>query len=188
MILAKDPKAKLMLLVKMGDEQVLLYSRHQRETLFQYSYWDLLLLFSRSVVSDSLRPHGLQHTRPPCPSPSPRACSNSCPLSRGCHPTISSPSPPAFSLSQHQGLFQWVGSSHLVGEILELQLQRQSFQWVFRIYFFSDWLIWSPCSPRGSQESSPIPQFKSINSLMLSFLYGPTLTSIHAYWKNHSFD
>ena len=46
--------------------------------------------FSCSVVSDSLRPHGLQHTRPPCPSPIPRAYSNSCPSSRWCHPTISS--------------------------------------------------------------------------------------------------
>ena len=52
--------------------------------------WRSLLLFSCSVVSDSLRPHGLQHARPPCPSPSPRVCSNSCPLSWWCHPTISS--------------------------------------------------------------------------------------------------
>ena len=67
--------------------------------------------FSCSVTSNSLQPHGLQHARPPCPSPTPGACSNSCPLSRWCHPTISSlpsPSPPAFNLSQHQGLFQWV--------------------------------------------------------------------------------
>ena len=53
-------------------------------------FWGSLLLFSPSVTSDSLWPHGLQHTRPPCPSPSPRACSNSSPLSRWCHPTISS--------------------------------------------------------------------------------------------------
>ena len=51
-----------------------------------------------------------------------------------------------------------------------------------------DWLVWSACSPRDSQESSPTPQFKSINSSVLSFLYSPTLTSIHDYWKNHSFD
>ena len=66
-----------------------------------------------SVVSDSLDPRGLQHIRLPCPSPSPRVCSNSCPLNPWCHPTISSsvfPFPPAFNLSQHQGLFQWVGS------------------------------------------------------------------------------
>ena len=54
--------------------------------------------------------------------------------------------------------------------------------------FLKDWLVGSPCIPRGSQESSSTSQFKSINSLVLSFLYGPTLTSIHDYWKNHSFD
>ena len=53
---------------------------------------------------------------------------------------------------------------------------------------FKDGLVGSPCSPRDSQESSPTPQFKSITSLVLSFLYNPTLTSIHDYWKNHSFD
>ena len=51
-----------------------------------------------------------------------------------------------------------------------------------------NWLLESPCSPRESQETSPTPRFKSINSLGLSFLYSPTLTSIHGYWKNHSFD
>ena len=51
-----------------------------------------------------------------------------------------------------------------------------------------DWLVWSPCCPRNSQESSPAPQFKSINSSVLSFLYSATLTSIHDYWKNHSSD
>ena len=56
--------------------------------------------FSNSVMSDSLRPHGLQHTRPPCPSPTPRACSNSCPLSQWCHPTISSSVIPFFSCLQ----------------------------------------------------------------------------------------
>ena len=50
------------------------------------------------------------------------------------------------------------------------------------------WLVWSPCSPRDLQESSLAPQFKSFNSLVLSLLYGPTLISIHDYWKNHSFD
>ena len=53
---------------------------------------------------------------------------------------------------------------------------------------FQDGLVGSPCSPRDSQESSPTPQFKRINSLALSFLYSPTLTSIHDYWKNNSFD
>ena len=84
---------------------------------------------------------------------------------------LSSPYPPAFNLSQHQGLFQWVSSSHQVAKVLELQLQHQSFQWIFRIDFLLDWLVWSPCSPRDSQESSTTPHFKSINSLVLSLLY-----------------
>ena len=103
------------------------------------------------------------------------------------HP-LSSPSLPAFNLSQHQGLFQWVRSSHQVAKVLEFQLQHQSFQWIFRTDFLSDGVVGSPCSPRDSQESSPTPQFKSINSSVLSFLYSPTLTSIHDYWKNHSLD
>ena len=70
----------------------------------------------------------------------------------------------------------------------KFQLQHQSFQWIFRTDFLQDGLVGSPCSPRDSQESSPTPQFKSINSLTLSFLYGPTLTSINDNWKNHSFD
>ena len=74
--------------------------------------------FSRSVVSDFLRPHEPHHTRPPCPSPAPGVYLNSCPLSWWCRPAIqpshplSSPSPPAFNPSQHQGLFKWVSSSH----------------------------------------------------------------------------
>ena len=103
------------------------------------------------------------------------------------HPLLS-PSPPAFNPSQHQSLFKWVNSSHQVAKVLEFQLQHQSFQWIFRTDFLEDGLAGSPCSPRDSQESSPIPQFKSINSLVFSFLYSPTLTSIHDYWKNHSFD
>jgi len=78
------------------------------------------------------------------------------------HP-LSSPSPPAFNLSQHQSLFQWISSSHQVAKVLEFQLQHQSFQWIFRTDFLQDWLVWSPCSPRDSQECSPTPQFKSIN-------------------------
>ena len=116
---------------------------------------------------------------------------NSGPLSWWCHLIISSsvtPSPPAFNLSQRQGIFQWVSASHQVAKVLEFQLQHQSFQWIFRTDFLPDGLVWSPCSPRDSQESSPTPQFKSINSSALSFLYCPNLTYIHDYWKNHRFD
>ena len=96
------------------------------------------MLFSHSVMSNSLRPHGLQHARLPCPSLTPRVCSDLCPLSPWCiqpsHP-LSSPSPIALNLSQHQGLFQWVGSSHQVAKVLELQFKHQSFQWIFRVDF-----------------------------------------------------
>ena len=98
-----------------------------------------------------------------------------------------SPSVPAFNLSQdHQGLFQWVSSSHEVVKVLEFQ--HQSFQWIFKTDFLKDELVGSPCSPRDSQESSPTPQFKGINSLALSLLHSPTLTSIHDHRKNHSLD
>ena len=147
--------------------------------------------FSGSIVSNSLRPHGLKHARLPCPSLTPGACSNSCPSSQWCHPTISSSVVPFSSCLQPfptSGLFKEVSSLHQVAKVLEFQFQHQSFQWIFSTDFLSDWLVWSPCSLRDSQESSPTPQFKNINSLVLSFLYSPTLTSIHDYWKDHSFD
>ena len=106
---------------------------------------------------------------------------------RPSHP-LSSHSPPAPNPCQHQGLLQWVNSSHEVAKLLEFQLQHQSFQWTPRTDLFWDGLVGSPCSPRDSQESSPTPQFKSINFSTLSFLHSPTLTSIHDHWKNHSLD
>ena len=97
-----------------------------------------------------------------------------------------SPSLPSLHLSHHQGLFQWVSPSHPVAKVLELQLQHQFFQWIFKVDFLLDWLLWPPWSPRDSQECSPTPQFKSINSSALSFLHSPTLTSIHDHRKNQS--
>ena len=86
------------------------------------------------------------------------------------HP-LSSPSPPAPNLSQHQGLFQWGNSLHEVAKGLEFQLQHQSFQWAPRTFLLQDGLVGSPCCPRDSRESSPTPQFKSINFSALSFLH-----------------
>ena len=103
------------------------------------------------------------------------------------HP-VSSPSPPAPSPSQNQGLFQGVNSSHEVAKVLQFQLQHHSFQRNPRADLLQNGLVGSPCSPRDSQESSPTPQFKGINSLALSFLHSPTLTSIRDHWKNHSLD
>ena len=99
---------------------------------------------------------------------------------------LSPPSPLVLNFSQHQGLFQWIGTSYHVAKILELQ--HQFFQWIFRTDFLYDGLVASPCSPRDSQESSPAPQFESINSSVLSFLSGSNITSIHDHWRNHSFD
>ena len=112
-------------------------------------------------------------------------------VSRWGHPTISSSVVP---FSSHLQSFPASGSFPMSpffasgAKVLEFQLQHQSFQWIFRTDFLYNWLVGSPCSPRNSQESSPTPQFKSINSSALSFLYGPNLTSIHDHWKNHGFD
>ena len=138
----------------------------------------------------TLPPHGPHHTRPPCPSPAPGACSNSCPLSQWCHPPISSsvvpfssclqsfPASGSFSMSQ---FFAWDGQS--IGISASTSVLPMNTR---------DWsplgLVGSPCCPRDSQEFSLTPQFKSISSLALSFLYSPTLTSIRDYWKSHSFD
>jgi len=136
----------------------------------------LLLLFSHSVVSNSLWPHGLQ------PSRFPVLChllelaqTHVHWLGDAIQPSHSllSPSPPAFNISQHQGLFQWVCSWHQVAKVLEFQLQHQSFQWTFRIDWF-DLLAVQRTFKSFLQPS----QFKSINSLVLSLLYSPTLTSI----------
>ena len=137
-------------------------------------------------MSNSLRPHEPQHTRPPCPSPTPGVHPNPCPLSRWCHPTISCSVFP-FSFCPQSFLaavFWWVGCSHQVAKILELQLQHQSFQWVFRVDFLKDWLAWSPCCLR----SPPAPQFEDINSLVLCLLYSPALTTIRDHWRDDSLD
>ena len=95
--------------------------------------------FSHSVGSDSLAPNGLQHVRLPCPSPTPGATQTHVhqvgDAIQSSH-SLLSPSPPAFHLSQHQGLSQWISSLHQVDKVLELQLQHQSFQWIFRTVSF----------------------------------------------------
>ena len=162
----------------------------RRKTYFKIKLFLSSFHFSRSVVSDSLRPHEWQQARPPCPSPTPGVHPNACPLSRWCHPAISSSVVPFSSCpnpSQPQSLFQWVNSSHEVAKVLEFQLQYHSFQRNPRADL-QNGLVGSPCSPSDSQESSPTPQFKSINSSALSPLHSPTITSIHDHRKNHSLD
>ena len=144
-------------------------------------------------MSNSLQPHGLQHARPPCPSPTPRACSNSCPLSQWCHPTISSSVVPlSFCIQSFpaSGYFQisqfFTSSGQTIGvsasaSVLPMNIQN-----------------WCPLGLTGlislqfqglsSVLSNITPQFKTISSSALSFLYNPTFTSIHNHWKNHSLD
>ena len=152
--------------------------------------WWEMLLFSHSVMSYSLQSHGPQHTRLLCPSPTSRVCSNSCPLTRWCRPNISFsvvlfsclqsfPTSGSFPMSQ---LFtsggQRIGVSASTS-VLPMNIQN---------WFPLGWIGWISLQSKDSQESSPTPQFKSINSLALSFLYSPTLISIHDYWKNHILD
>ena len=128
-----------------------------------------------------LWPHGLQHPRLLCPSWSLRVCSNSCPLSQWCYPL---PPPSALNLSQHQSFpmsqFFTSGGQSIEASAWVLPMNIQG--------WFPLGLTISSCCPRDSQQPSPAPQFESISSLGLSLLYGPTLTSIQDYWKNHSFD
>ena len=133
-------------------------------------------------MSNSLQPHELQQPRPPVLRYIPEFAQTHVHLiSDAIQPSypLLPPSPCAFNLSQHQGLFQWVSSLHQVAKVLELELQHQTFQWQVMVDFLYDWLVWYPCSPRDSQESSPAPQFESINSLAFSLLYSQTLTSVY---------
>ena len=122
----------------MGSQRVRHAWTHTHTHNLQVLFILKLQLSSATQLSISLWPHGLQHARLPCSSPTPRACSNSCTSSWWCHPTISSSVvlfSPAFNLSQYQGLFQWVSSLYQVATVLEFQLQHQSFQWIFRTDF-----------------------------------------------------
>ena len=101
------------------------------------------------------------------------------------HLTPLSPSP-AFNISLHQGIFQWGSSSHKVAKYWSLSFNSPSNEHSGLISFRMDWL--DLFAVQGTLKSSPTPQFKTINSSVLSFLYRPTLTSIHDYWKNHSLD
>ena len=134
-------------------------------------------------MSDSLWPHGLQHARLPCPSPTPRAYSNSCPLSWWCHPTTLFSVIPfssylqSFPASRFFPVSQFFASG---GQSIGVSASASVLPMNIQDWFPLGWAGGSPCSPRESQESSPTPQFKSINSPALSLLYSPTLTSIHA--------
>ena len=133
---------------------------------------------SLSHVHNSLRPHGPQHAMLPCPSPTPRACSNPCPLSRWCHPTISSSVIPFSRLQSFpaSGSFLknqfFTSGGQSIGPSASASVPPMNIQDWFPLGLTG--LI--SLSPRDSQQCSPTPQFKSINSLALSLFYGPTLS------------
>ena len=146
-----------------------------------------------SVMSDSFGSHGLQHARLPCPLLFPRGCLNSCLLSLAlvspCHSTISSSVAPFSSCPQSfpaSRSFQmscfFASGGQSTGVSASASVLPMNSQ---------DWSPlgltgWISLLSKDSQESSPTPQFKSINSSALSFLHNPTLTSIHDHWKNHN--
>ena len=139
-------------------------------------------------MSNSLRPHEPQHTRPPCPSPTPGIYPDSCPVSPWCHPTISASVVPFSCLQSFptSGSFQMSQFFASGGQSIGVSASTSVLPMNIQDWSPLGWTGWISLLPRDSQESSPTPQFKSINSLVLSFLYSPTLTSKHDYWRNHS--
>ena len=142
-------------------------------------------------MSSSLQPHGLQHARLPCLSLSPQVWSDSCPSSQWCHPTISS----CFPILLLPSTFPSI--KIFFNELALCTRWPKYWSFSFSISPSNEYsgLIsfridqdWSPCCPSYSQESSPEPQLKNINSSALGLPYGPTLMSVRYYWKNHSFD
>ena len=157
--------------------------------------WDKLpfssVQFSRSVVSESLWPNGPQHTRSPCPSPAPRVYSNSCPLSWWCHPTISSSVVPfsarhqSFPASGYFSMSQFFASGgQSIGASASTSVLPMKIQGWFP-------LVLTCCVSLQCMGLSKVfsnTTVKRIHSSAVSFLYSPTLTSIHDYWKNQSLD
>ena len=146
-----------------------------------------------SVVSDSLWPHGLRHTRLPCPSPTPGACSRSlCPSCWWCHPSIS---PYVIPISSHLQYFPASGSLQMSQFFSSGGVSIGVSVWILPVSI-QDWvplgltdLIFLQSKGLSTGFPNTTAQkhqfFKTFNSLMLSLLYGPALTSIHDYWKNH---
>ena len=150
------------------------------------------LQFSPSVMSNSLRPHGLQHARLPCPSPTPRACSNLCPLNRWCHPTITSSAVP---FSSHLQSFPASGSFPMSqffvsgGQSTGVSASTLVFPMNTQDWFPLEWTGWISLQSKGLPRvfSNTTVQKHQFFSAQLR-LCSRTLTSIHDYWKYHSFD
>ena len=152
----------------------------------------LIIQFSSVAQSClTLRPHELQHNRPPCPSPTPGAYSKSCPSSRWCHPiNLSSVIPFSFCLKSFPATGSFPVSQFFAsgGQSIGVSASASVLPMNIQDWPPLGWTGWISSQSKGLSKSSPTSQFKSSNSLVLSFLYGSTITSIHHYWKNHRFD
>ena len=147
-------------------------------------------VFLSSFVSDSLQPRGLQHTSLPCPSPTPGTCWDSCPSSCWCHPTISSSVVPFSSRLQSFPASGSFPMSHFFtsgGQSIGVSASASVLPVNIRDRFSLGWTGWISLQSKGlSRRVFSNTTVQKINSPAISFLYGPTLTSIHDYWKNHS--
>ena len=168
--------------VKMvGNRQHLVISH--RFLVFHHQFSSVQ--FSRSVVSDSLWSHKSQHARPPCPSPTPRVHPNPCPLSRWCHPTISSSVIP---FSSHLQSFASSGSFRM-NRFSASSGQRTGASALPSVLPMNIWMDWLYLLAVQGTLKSLLQHHSSKASIssVLSFVYSPTLISMHDYWKNHSF-
>ena len=141
-------------------------------------------------MSNSLRPHGLQHTRFPCPSPTPRACSDSCPSSRWCHPTISSSVIPFSSCLQSfpaSGSFQMSQFFASGGQSIGVSASALVLPMNIQDWFPLGLTGWISLQSKGLSRvfSNTVQKHQFFGA---SFLYSPTLTFVHDHWKNHSFN
>ena len=149
-----------------------------------------LYQFSHSALNNSLLPHGLQHARLPCPSPTPRACSNSCSSSRWCQPTISSSVVPFSSCLQSfpaSGSFPVSQFFTSGGQSIGVSASASVFnEYSGLISFGMNWF--DLLATQGTLKSLLQHHVSKASKLQCSAFYSPTLTSIRDYWKNHSFD
>ena len=154
-------------------------------------YQFISVQFSHSVMANSLQPHGLQPASLPYPSPVPRACSNSCPLSWWCHPTISSSVVPFSSCLEffpELGAFPMSQFFASGGQSIGISASASVISMNVQDWFPLGWTGWISLLSKGLTRVFSNTTVKSINSSALSFLYWPTLTSMHDYWEKHSFD
>ena len=162
----------------------------EQEWLYMGSQPHISVQFSCSVMSDSLRPHGLQHARPPCPSPTPRVYSNSCSLSRWCYPTISSSVVPFSSRPQPaSGCFPMSWFFVSGGQSIGVSASPSVLAMNIQDWFPLGWTGLISLQSKGLSRvfsNTTVQKHQFISAL--SFLYSPTLICIHDYWENHSFD